>query len=134
MSHGAGKISAKITLDQDAYNELILMVNCIVMGLMKDAIDGDDGEVYFADVQKLGGSSKNWPDSGTIDSVGNTDEITKFFNGLDALVQSGASTWEKVCYVEPFARSLPATLVKWVVKGIAVPAINNNLVTWGVVT
>ena len=90
MSKGAGKISAKVTLDKDAYNELILMVDCIVMNLMK-AI-GDDNEPYIADVAKAGKSLANAP----IDGIGTTNEYKNFFNGLDELVKRNATTQEKV--------------------------------------
>ena len=46
---------------------------------MKDKIDSNDGEPYFGDVDKVGdGGSKL--KSYLIDGIGDTDEITKFYN------------------------------------------------------
>lgn len=99
MSNGAGKISLKVKLNKDAYNELMIMVTSILMGLMKDKIDSNDGEPYFGDVQTARTGKTDITGSGLssylIDGIGDTDEITKFYNGLDELVKRDASTQEK---------------------------------------
>lgn len=130
VSSGAGKISLKVKLNKDAYNELMIMVSCILMGLMKDKIDGDDGEPYFGDINKVG-SGGSGLSKYLIDGIGDTDEITKFYNGLDALVQANASTQQKVNYVEPFMRSLPVTLTKWALM-FALDAAKVSL-PWGTI-
>lgn len=130
VSSGAGKISLKVKLNKDAYNELMIMVSCILMGLMKDKIDGDDGEPYFGDINKVG-SGGSGLSKYLIDGIGDTDEITKFYNGLDALVQANASTQQKVNYVEPFMRSLPVTLTKWALM-FALDAAKVSL-SWGTI-
>lgn len=130
VSNGAGKISVKVKLNKDSYNELIIMVTSILMGLMKDKINSDNGEPYFGDVQKARDGKTSITGKGLssylIDGIGDTNEITKFYDGLDALVKRGATTQEKVNYVEPFARSLPVTLTKWALL-FALDAANISL-------
>ena len=106
------------------------MVTSILMGLMKDKINSDNGEPYFGDVQKARDGKTSITGKGLssylIDGIGDTNEITKFYDGLDALVKRGATTQEKVNYVEPFARSLPVTLTKWALL-FALDAANISL-------
>ncbi|MGN0744881.1 MAG: Ig-like domain-containing protein [Christensenellales bacterium] len=125
VSNGAGKISLKITLNKDAYNELILMVNCILFNLLIRA-DEYDGEPWFINVDSLDNSSKA-PGDVTLGQT--TDAIRSFFNEFDALVRSGASTDAKVKFMEPYARSLPFTFIKWAVRVLAGDAIGMNI--WG---
>ena len=108
----------------------MIMVTSILMGLMKDKIDSNDGEPYFGDVDKVGDGGSQLK-SYLIDGIGDTDEITKFYNGLDELVKRDASTQEKVKYVEPFARSLPVTLTKWALM-FALDAAKVSL-PWGTI-
>ena len=119
VTNGAGKISIKAELNKDAYNELILMVNCILINLLSKANNLD--EPWFVNVDSLDNSSKS-PSKVTLGTTKNA--VTNFFDGLDALVKKGATTQEKVNYVEPYARSLPFTFIKWAVRVIATDAVN----------
>lgn len=125
VTNGAGKISIKAELNKDAYNELILMVNCILINLLSKANNLD--EPWFVDVDALDKKEKS-PSDALLGTTKNA--VTNFFDGLDALVKKGATTQEKVNYVEPYARSLPFTFIKWAVRVIATDAVKVDRL-WG---
>ncbi len=121
VSNGAGKISVKVKLNKDAYNELIIKVITVVLGLMKDVVEKSSSEAYFGDVQKARGykttSAWVWEQHEIgdvlIDGVGKSNEITNIFNTLQGMVDRNATTQEKIVYLEPIARSLPVSMTKW---------------------
>ena len=124
VSSGAGKISVKATLDKDAYNELILMVDCILLNLVADYINNDkSGNTYFADLEKLGSGSDNLKN---VNYGGTSRIILNMFNTFDNdYVKAGKSTEEKIKFIEPYIRSIPATLIKWVMRSMLEGSLSN---------
>ncbi len=127
---GHGKIALNIELDKDAYNELVLMIDVILLGLIKDVVDGKNNsdEPYFLDITKVGNSAGI---NGATKVYEGTNGITNLFNELDRLNMSGATTQEKVNLVEPYMRALPYALVRWIIDGVVQDLVKDVAIIGG---
>ncbi|MDE5601462.1 MAG: hypothetical protein K2J16_03085, partial [Clostridia bacterium] len=143
MSRNSGLITLGIEFNKDAFNELMIMVDCILLNLMlnmnshdndplrpKDS-DATKNNSYFIDITKYTLNNTN----STKAAEDNTDKDLQFLSlktAKDVLnefdnnyVKKGATTQQKVNFLEPYIRSLPYTLLKWVLRDMAFNALES---------
>jgi len=120
----AGLISIKIEFGKQAFNELMIMIDCILLNLMStmNSHPSSGGvQNYFINPTSVGINNSNG-DAGT-DPSGKYLAIrtaTEVLQELDTnYVKKNATTEAKVKFLEPYMRALPYALIKWILRDVA---------------
>jgi hypothetical protein len=122
-------ISLKVTLDKDAFNEALVFVYTMVLGLLQERMDGltntgidnHNDRAYFVDMAKLAvnngngitSSGQGWEASRSL-GANQYNYIASVFNKL----KSATTTAARVNILEPLVRSLPTAMTKWVLDDV----------------
>ncbi|MBR7163002.1 MAG: hypothetical protein IKD35_03410, partial [Clostridia bacterium] len=117
------------TLDKNAYNEALVFVYTMVLGLLQEKMDGltDKGiddhndRHYFVDMAKLAvnngngitSSSEGWNASRSLGA--NQDN---YIEGVFNKLRNAKTTEARVDILEPLVRSLPTAMTKWVLDDV----------------
>ncbi|MBR2955587.1 MAG: Ig-like domain-containing protein [Clostridia bacterium] len=122
-------ISIKVTLGRDAFNELLIFLYTMVLGLFQDKMEGltdagidTSGNTYFVNVAELAldegngisSDTGNWDDYNFGESSGN------YLKNMFARIDQAKTTAERVAVIEPVVRSLPTAVVGWLIKDVVV--------------
>ena len=124
IQRDAGLISIKIEFGKQAFNELMIMIDCILLNLMStmNSHPSSGGvQNYFINPTSVGINNSNG-DAGT-DPSGKYLSIktaTEVLQELDTnYVKKNATTEAKVKFLEPYMRALPYALIKWILRDVA---------------
>ncbi|MDE6060969.1 MAG: hypothetical protein K2G31_05835, partial [Clostridia bacterium] len=153
LTRNSGLITLGIEFNKDAFNELMIMVDCILLNLMlnmnihdndplraKDS-DASKNNSYFINVASYGINNTNSTEAGEginyLPLATAKDVLTEFDRrltmkpgeaGYDASIafnsDPNTATQKKVNFLEPYIRSLPYTLLKWVLRDVAFNALS----------
>lgn len=114
----ASLISVKVELTKDGYNELLIYVYSMLLGLIQNAVDVDGGRNYFA-VQQ----SSYDKDSTNMTRHGKNGEyqVSNLFRELDAIEANSTltehqKTVKKSSLMSYYAQSLPYALGVWLLE------------------
>ncbi|MDE6302885.1 MAG: hypothetical protein K2M36_04805, partial [Clostridia bacterium] len=138
MNRDAGLIGIHIDFDKDAFNELIIMIDVIVLNLMismnrpenDDSKEASTQKSYFVDISQYAVDN----------SRHDTDNAAKWLTHRDSkallsyfwtnYVNKDTTTQQKVDFLEPYVRSIPYTFVKWALRDAALGALKEGDNLW----
>lgn len=129
-------MSVKIEFGKDAFNELLIMVYGIVLGIMHDfAASKSDDDFFFPDpAQMTKYNSSYWYYSRPLGGDKPLKDYAKLpwshnLNGLMEHVATLATTKEKVDTLQPYVQGIPVALLQWVLYGGLLPVSEGLLGT-----
>ena len=121
----ASLISVKVELNKYAYNDLIMFVVCMLLGLMQEYIDANtEGYNFFS-----ADGAKNYVRHQTGGENGNM-AISNLYHELAYIDSLAGSYEEKVAkkteVMDPYLKSLPYTLGYWVGASVIMPVLGGD--------
>lgn len=121
----ASLLSVKVELNKYAYNDLIMFVACMLLGLMQEYIDANpDGYNFFS-----ADGARNYVRHQTGGENGNM-AISNLYHELAYIDSLAGSYEEKVAkkteVMDPYLKSLPYTLGYWVGASVIMPVLGGD--------
>ena len=118
-------LSIKIEFGKDAFNELLIMVYTIVLGLIQEFTDGRGvDDFFFPNPAKMDYRTNYYYYDNFIGYYLKQDAVLPYSNNLKGLIEDvgkKATTQEKVELIKPYVQGLPVALLQWVLYGGLLP-------------
>lgn len=127
-------LSVKIEFGKDAFNELLIMVYTIVLGLIQEFTDSRNADsFFFPDPAKMTDYNYGyWYYSSSLvwEDPLRDYAVLPYSNNIKGLIEEvgkKATTQEKVELIKPYVQGLPVALLQWVLYGGLLP-VSESLV------
>lgn len=127
-------LSIKIEFGKDAFNELLIMVYTIVLGLIQEFTDSRNADsFFFPDPAKMTDYNYGyWYYSSSLvwEDPLRDYAVLPYSNNIKGLIEEvgkKATTQEKVELIKPYVQGLPVALLQWVLYGGLLP-VSESLV------
>lgn len=127
-------LSVKIEFGKDAFNELLIMVYTIVLGLIQEFTDSRNADsFFFPDPAKMTNYNYGyWYYSSSLvwEDPLRDYAVLEYSNKVKVLIEEvgkKATTQEKVELIKPYVQGLPVALLQWVLYGGLLP-VSESLV------
>lgn len=127
-------LSVKIEFGKDAFNELLIMVYTIVLGLIQEFTDSRNADsFFFPDPAKMTDYNYGyWYYSSSLvwEDPLRDYAVLEYSNKVKVLIEEvgkKATTQEKVELIKPYVQGLPVALLQWVLYGGLLP-VSESLV------
>lgn len=127
-------LSVKIEFGKDAFNELLIMVYTIVLGLIQEFTDSRNADsFFFPDPAKMTNYNYGyWYYSSSLvwEDPLRDYAVLPYSNNIKGLIEEvgkKATTQEKVELIKPYVQGLPVALLQWVLYGGLLP-VSESLV------
>lgn len=118
-------ISVKVELSKDAYNELIIMVTTLFLGMLSDwaVASAESGEYLYPRWAEVDDNR-----IGTSNNVGSYNSPSNDISGLMTALKNASSTQERVGLIQNYAYAIPYALVRYLIAS-GTAQINDTLIT-----
>lgn len=127
-------LSVKIEFGKDAFNELLIMVYTIMLGLIQEFTDSRNADsFFFPDPAKMTDYNYGyWYYSSSLvwEDPLRDYAVLPYSNNIKGLIEEvgkKATTQEKVELIKPYVQGLPVALLQWVLYGGLLP-VSESLV------